>query len=213
MTEIPYKYWVFKRGMGLRTVLSRRRRDDGLVDAHRDDPHCGSENEAVCAAAHGTAGREAMKWVLLTVVLAAAAMAASAHAQPVAPESGDGRYTFHRADDGYLRLDGRTGQVALCNRRPSGWQCQLTPDERGAFEAELTRLQSENALLKKELLSRNLALPNGVRNDAASGDATAQRPQTPDEVEVNRVLNMVEKVWRRLVEMIASVQRDLMKKT
>ncbi len=83
------------------------------------------------------------------------------------PESEDGRFTFHRADDGYLRLDGRTGQVSLCNRRPAGWLCQAVPDDRLALEAEIARLQGENALLKKELLSRNLPLPNNVRPERA----------------------------------------------
>ena len=91
--------------------------------------------------------------------------AAAAGAQPSSPEGGDTRFTFHRADDGYLRLDGRSGQVSMCQRRTTGWQCQLVPDERTALEAEISRLQSDNAALKKELLSRNLPLPDGMRPD------------------------------------------------
>jgi len=68
---------------------------------------------------------------LLAMVIAGSAFAAPvAVAQPAAPEGGDARFSFNRADDGgYLRLDGRTGQVSLCNRRSSGWQCQAVPDE------------------------------------------------------------------------------------
>jgi len=151
---------------------------------------------------------------LLAMVIAGSAFAALvAVAQPAAPEGGDARFSFNRADDGgYLRLDGRTGQVSLCNRRSSGWQCQAVPDERAALEAEIARLQSDNAVLKKELLSRNLPLPNGMRPEQAIPKSQVQRPQFPDDAELNRIMGVLEKVWRRLVEMIASVQRDLQKR-
>ena len=77
-------------------------------------------------------------------------------------ESDDARYSFNRVDEGYLRLDGRTGQVSLCTRRPAGWACQTVADDRAALEAEIARLQGENAALKKEMLARKLPLPGAV---------------------------------------------------
>lgn len=151
---------------------------------------------------------------LVAIVIAGSVLAAAAAAaQPASPEGGDSRFTFNRAEDGgYVRLDGRTGQVSLCNRRSNGWQCQVVPDERTALEAEIGRLQSDNAALKKELLSRNLPLPDGMRADTAKPKSQLQRPQFPDDAELNRIMTALEKVWRRLVEMIASVQRDLQKR-
>ena len=144
--------------------------------------------------------------------LASVLAVASVSAQPSSPESGDARFTFHRADDGYLRLDGRSGQVSMCNRRTSGWQCQLVPDERTALEAEIARLQSDNAMLKKELLTRSLPLPNGMHPEQPSPKSQVQRPPLPDDAEINRVMAVMEKIWRRMVEMILSVQRDLQKR-
>lgn len=150
---------------------------------------------------------------LLAILIAGLAFAAPvAGAEPTSPDSGDGRFTFHRADDGYLRLDGRSGQVSLCQRRPSGWQCQLVPDERAALEVEIARLQGDNAALKKELLARSLPLPNGVPQDRPATSPNVQRPQLPDDDELNRIMGVIEKVWRRMVEMILSVQRDLQKR-
>src|SRR5438128_5202234 len=106
-------------------------------------------------------GRETMmiRTGLLAVTVAAAVLAAPAgRAQSGQPENEESRFTFHRADDGYLRLDGRSGQVASCTRRPIGWTCELVPDERLALEAEIMRLQGDNAALKKALISRQLAL-------------------------------------------------------
>ena len=156
--------------------------------------------------------------LLAIVVIAGSGLtAAAAGAQPSSPEGGDTRFTFHRADDGYLRLDGRSGQVSMCHRRTTGWQCQLVPDERTALEAEISRLQSDNAALKKELLSRSLPLPDGMRPDQPGSKSQVpksqvQRPQLPDDAELNRIMGVMEKIWRRTVEMIQSVQRDLQKR-
>jgi len=149
---------------------------------------------------------------MFVIVVGSVLAAGAAAAQPSSPEGGDARFTFHRADDGYLRLDGRSGQVSMCNRRTSGWQCQLVPDERAALEAEISRLQSDNAALKKELLSRSLPLPNGMRPDEPGSKSQVQRPPLPDDAELNRVMAVMEKIWRRMVEMIMSVQRDLQKR-
>lgn len=154
--------------------------------------------------------RTGARFVLVATV---ALMAATAGAQPVPPDSENGRYTFHRADDGYLRLDSRSGRVAMCSRRPAGWLCQAVPDDRTALENEIARLQGENAQLKKELLSRNLPLPNSVRPEPPSANTDGKRLQLPDDAEINRMMAFIEKVWRRLVEMIGNVQRDMMKKS
>ena len=150
---------------------------------------------------------------LFGLVAAIVLTEAPAGAQPVPPDSENGRYTFHRADDGYLRLDSRSGQVAMCSRRPAGWLCQAVADDRTALEGEIARLQGESALLKKELLSRNLPLPKNVRPEPPPPSTNGKRLQLPDDAELNRMMSFIEKVWRRLVEMIGNVQRDMMKKS
>jgi hypothetical protein len=137
---------------------------------------------------------------------------APARAQDSSPGPEDGRYTFNRVQDGYLRLDTRTGQVSLCSRRPIGWACEAIPDERTALENEIARLQSHNGALKKELLAHGLALPGPVKAEppAAKNELTLQLPSNAD---IERVMSIVEKVWRRLVEMIGNLQKDVLKKT
>ena len=129
-----------------------------------------------------------------------------------APQSDDKRYTFNRVDEGYLRLDGRTGQVSICAQRPAGWACQAVPDERAALEAEIARLQAENAAVKKELIARNLPLPGTVKPDAPAANPDEPRLQLPNDADLNKVMNFVEKVWRRLLDMIATVHKDVLKK-
>jgi hypothetical protein len=134
---------------------------------------------------------------------------APAPAMPAPGESEDPRYSFNRVQDGYLRLDTRTGQVALCSRRQVGWVCQVLPDDRIVLESEIARLQTENGTLKKELLSRGIALPGGV----SPPPARTEEPPKPPESNLDRVLALIEAMWRRLVEMIASLQRDMMRRS
>src|SRR5262249_33458724 len=92
---------------------------------------------------------------ILAVTVAGALIAAGARAQTPAPE--DNRYQLGRVEDGYLRLDLKTGQVSLCSRRSAGWACVTVPDDRAAFDGEIARLQGENAALKKAMLDRGLS--------------------------------------------------------
>jgi hypothetical protein len=151
-------------------------------------------------------------WSALLVAGFALAVA-PALAEDAGPDNPDSRYSFHRAEDGYLRLDGRTGEVALCNRRTAGWMCRTLPDERAAFENEIARLQSDNAALKKQLLSHNLPLPSGVAPDQAQTKVEEPRLQVPSDQEINRMMAVVEKIWRRVIEMVVTIQKDMAKKS
>lgn len=155
--------------------------------------------------------------LMLFIALALATLViARVHAQGAPPDADDKRFSYNRVDDGYVRLDLRTGQVSLCARRPVGWSCQVAPDDRAAFDNEIARLQAENAILKKALLDRGLPLPAGVKSGGIKSETPGVRPpdqdlKLPDSAEVDRVMSFIEKVWRRLVEMMANIQRDLKK--
>lgn len=146
--------------------------------------------------------------IALFIAVAVPLAGSPARAQSAAPESDDARYTFNRIDDGYLRLDGRTGQVSICVRRSPGWACEAVPDERAALEAEIARLQAENAAVKRELIAHNLPLPGIVKPELPPAKPDEPRLQLPSDAELNKVMNFIEKVWRRLVEMIVTLQKD-----
>ena len=152
--------------------------------------------------------------VPLASIMAGLVLAGSTAApQTALADNEDNRYTFNRADDGYLRLDGRTGQVSMCTRRSVGWACQAVPDERAALEAEIARLQGENVTLKKEFIARNLPLPWTVKPEPATPKAEEPRIQLPSDAELNKMMSFMEKVWRRLVEMVITLQKDILNKS
>src|SRR5207248_258019 len=92
----------------------------------------------------------------LLILMAGLAGPSPAAAQDSAPQSqaapppsqDDGRYSFHRIGDGFVRLDSRTGQLAQCGWAATGWSCKMVPDERAALESEIGRLQRDNVELK-----------------------------------------------------------------
>jgi hypothetical protein len=133
--------------------------------------------------------------------------------QPTGTENG--RYSFFQVRDHFMRLDTRTGQVSQCRWSTTGWSCQEVPSERTALESEIGRLQSENAALKKELLARGLALPGGVKDEVPVAKAPDPKPnaKAPSDAVLDRVFSFMERVWRRLVEMMVDLQRDMQRKS
>jgi hypothetical protein len=150
-----------------------------------------------------------MRLFVLAITLSLADFAA-ASAQTATPDSENGRYSFSAVADGVLRLDTRTGQVSRCSRSDTGWACKVVPDERSALESEIARLQNDNATLKKELLVRGLPVP-GVPGPSGANPGEPEL-KLPSDAEVDKVISFLEKVWRRLIEMGRTVQRDVEKK-
>ncbi|MDQ2082501.1 hypothetical protein RA307_20130 [Xanthobacteraceae bacterium Astr-EGSB] len=152
--------------------------------------------------------------MLTVATLVLASMPALAQSEvPKGDGAGDERrYQFNPVEGGTLRLDTRSGQVSLCSRRAGGWVCALVADDRNAFEQEIARLQadngrlqSENGRLKQSLLDRGAPLPDGAAPPAERGEATP----APRRDEIDRVMSALERAWRRLVDMIGNLQKDM----
>jgi hypothetical protein len=154
-------------------------------------------------------GREIMRLFTLALTLLFAAPA-TASAQTATPDSENGRYSAYPVADGVLRLDTRTGQMSQCSRSDAGWACKAIPDERAALETEIARLQDENATLKKELLARGLPVPGVSRPSVTKPEGPDLK--LPSDAEVDKMILFLEKVWRRLIEMGRTVQKDVEKK-
>ena len=137
-------------------------------------------------------------------------------ALPQATDEG-GRYSFHRIGDRFVRLDSRTGQVSQCGWSATGWACNVVPDERAALESEISRIQKENAALKKSLLSHGIDLPDNVKPEVAQKDEPPARKEPelklPSDAELDRAIAFMKQVWRRLVEMMVDFQRDMQRKS
>ncbi|MFY9685831.1 MAG: hypothetical protein WAJ88_08555 [Pseudolabrys sp.] len=149
---------------------------------------------------------------------------------PAVP-AGGGRFTFNRIDNGFLRLDTQSGQVAYCRTQMAGWACQAVPENRSelgadvarlqadmtdlkALKSDIVRLQDEIAALRREIAALKEPPPPRPSAELAppdkGGDIVIKLP-TQDDVAKARAF--IERTWHRLVEMITAVQKDMMQKS
>jgi hypothetical protein len=128
-----------------------------------------------------------MRPTLLALTLLSIASPALAQ-QPADPATENGRYSMTPVQDGFLRLDTRTGAVAMCRLVNGAPECRLAADERAALENELGRLQAEN----KELHLK------------APGPSAAAPPSStlPSEQDMDKALSFAERFMRRMMRIM-----------
>jgi len=154
------------------------------------------------------------RWPLIVAVACLAGVAPATAAET--PDTENGRYTLQPSGEGMIRLDTRTGTDSNCSNSAAGWACYAVPDERAAMDAEIGRLQAENAKLKAQLASREPvpgkseeALPKSDRApNAADGQRKIEIP-LPSDQDMDRVMSFLERAWRRLIDMANRVQKDV----
>lgn len=152
--------------------------------------------------------------------LSAAPPAASSQAKtPDRPADDAGnRFSFVRVDDGFLRFDLKTGQVAYCNPHSDGWGCQAVPENRSALEREVGKLKDEVAALKRQIDSLREPPPPprppapipAPSAPPVQGDMTRDVPGHDD---IARARAALHGVWQRLVEAIVGFKNDVMRKS
>jgi hypothetical protein len=108
--------------------------------------------------------------------------------QPVDPATENGRYSMTPVQDGFLRLDTRTGAVAMCRLVNGAPECRLAADERTAMENEIGRLQAENKQLRLK---------------GPPGPSAAVPPSNlPSEQDMDRALSFAERFMRRMMRIM-----------
>jgi hypothetical protein len=144
--------------------------------------------------------------------------------------SSQGRYSFSRVDNGFLRLDNESGQVAYCSPRAVGWACEAVAVDRAPLEIEIASVQKEVASLKKldkEIVQLQDEVASLKTEIASLKEPPPPRPQAdvspspkdgdlsvklPTQHDIARARDYLEQTWRRLVDMIVGMQKDIMRK-
>lgn len=135
------------------------------------------------------------------------------------PDDSGRRFSFVRVDDGFLRFDLKTGQVAYCNSHADGWSCQAVPENRSALEREVKSLKEEVAELKREIETLReppppprppAPIPPPPSAPPAQGDITRDAPGHED---IARARAMLQDVWDRLVAAIVGIKNDVLRKS
>jgi hypothetical protein len=151
---------------------------------------------------------------LITLGVVAFATPAIAQTREPIPPS-DTRFSITPTEDGYLKLDGRTGVVSQCRRENGEFACTLVPDERQALQEEIDRLALEVTDLRGQLAARGMTEPGMTQPGPGIGDLPADEPprvdtpptpgpraDLPDDREIDRALDLMERFMRRFMNII-----------
>jgi len=157
-------------------------------------------------------------------------------AQESARPTTSGRFSFNPVDGGLLRLDNESGEVAYCSARAAGWVCEVVPIDRSTAETETLGVQKQVALLEKmdaaiaHLTDEVAALKREIADVSDPPPPPPPPPQPPADLtppsdkdsetsvklptqqDIARAKDYLENAWRRLVEMIVNVQKDIMRR-
>jgi hypothetical protein len=128
------------------------------------------------------------------------------------------RFSFQHVDDGLLRLDGQSGEVALCSPHKGGWTCEGVPESNAASEKE-TKLESENIKLRAEVMRLKTELSELQSAHQSARPPADLAPHSNDgfklriDNNVERLRVGIENIWRRVMIMLAGFQREVLHKT
>lgn len=125
-----------------------------------------------------------------------------------------GRYSFAPVDEGFLRLDHKSGDVALCRSQAGNWSCASVPDSAAAQQKEIDELRNEVTALKKEIASLRESPPPRPLAELAPRPEHDRgiKLELPSKEDIARARVFIEDTWRRLVEIIENLQKDMMHK-
>jgi len=138
------------------------------------------------------------------------------------PAQPRGRFSFAPVDEGFLRFDHKSGEVALCKPGTPGWSCAPAADKSAAVrqneqddsEKAIADLRDEIAGLKKEIASLrppptpplppHPVPPDTVPPSDETGSITLKH-------DIARARGFIADTWHRLVDMIDRLQKDIRK--
>jgi cell division protein FtsB len=137
-----------------------------------------------------------MEEVMRAVATVVAVIAMSfAGAQVFAQDDPD-RYTLEKTENGYVRMDRRTGEMSLCEERSGQLVCKLAADERAAFQADNERLEAAIEALEERVAK----LESGL---------TAKFDQAlPTEEEFEKTMGYMERFLRRFMGIAKDLENE-----
>ena len=157
---------------------------------------------------------------ITTLIAAAALAAATLMAGPstigyAASEDTAGRYTMSPTDDGFVRLDTKTGQMSLCRQADGSWACAPMTDATSGTSGtadQLAALRQQNADLKAEV--ERLEGMLGLRDGTPGAKSPPQRPQfsLPSEKQVEETLDYFANILKKFQERLKDLEKGTQEK-
>ena len=147
---------------------------------------------------------------LLSLPIAASGQNAPAAGQDTSAPSG--RYQIAPDEDGFVRLDTRTGAMTHCGKREGAWRCDVLAEERSDLEQRLDALAGKVDALSTEVarLADRLAAVEAEPGAAPSPDAQLPAAPSPDarEEDFDEALSFAERLMRRFFELVRELKSE-----
>lgn len=123
----------------------------------------------------------AVSGLLGSILLASSAMAEE-----------NGRYRLEGTENGYVRLDTRTGAISVCTEQQGQLICKMATEDREAYENDIAALQDR----VKKLEDTVAGLQKGGQAQSKSA--------LPSEQEFEQSMSYMERFMRRFMEITKS---------
>lgn len=104
------------------------------------------------------------------------------------------RFTLEKTSDGYVRMDGKTGELSTCTERTGQLVCRLAADERSAWQDEVDRLARRLDEVEKRL--------------SALEAAPAAQNALPTEEQFEQSLSFMERFFRRFMGIVKDLEQE-----
>lgn len=123
------------------------------------------------------------------------------------------RFSFAPVEEGFLRFDHKLGDIALCKPQNGNWSCSAVADGSAAQQKEIADLRDQVAALQKEIASlRAPSPPHPVPPQTVPPTPDDQTGSVTLKQDIARARGFIADAWRRLVDMIDNMQKDMMRK-
>jgi hypothetical protein len=112
----------------------------------------------------------------------------------VSAQAEEERYRLEKTDNGYIRMDTRSGAMSICEESSGQLICRTAADERAAQDDAITRLEDTIAALEKRVTAlENRAIPEFM---------------LPSEEEFEKSLSYMEQFFRRFLGVVQDLDKD-----
>ena len=123
--------------------------------------------------------------------MALAAVVATLATVPSSAQEAE-RYQLERTQDGYVRLDTRSGRMSVCQERGKQLICRTASEERDSGERDLDALEDRIGTLEDRI---------------AALEGRRMESDLPSEEEFEQTLGYMERFFRRFMDIVTEMDR------
>jgi hypothetical protein len=125
-----------------------------------------------------------------------------------------GRYQIAPDDDGFVRLDTRTGAMTHCGKREGAWRCDVLAEERSDLDRRLDALAGKVDALSAEVarLAGRLATVEARPGTSTAPSPDARLPAAPPPEtraeDFDEALSFAERLMRRFFDLVRELKSE-----